>query len=168
MCNCPKLKPIVEFSQYNGDYISYEKYLYKVFKTDLYNKKIFFYKKPIYLKRFPEQLGKEFSFYHLICKNFNHTGYEDDREPDLRRCERLHWIKPSIETDHLATCNQLCFVAYKKRIKNKDRIHLLNKDDRYMIVLEERKDYYLLVTAYYIEYENTLKRKIEESKKLSK
>ena len=168
MCNCPKLGPIVELSQYNGNYIVYEEYLYRVFKTDLYNRKVFFNNKPISLKRFPEQLGKEFSFYHLICKDFNHTGNEEEREPDLRRCERLHWIKPGIETNHLVTCNQQCFVAYKKRVKNKDRIHLLNKADRYMIVLEEREDYYLLVTAYYIEYENTLKRKIEESERLSK
>ena len=37
-----------------------------------------------------------------------------------------------------------------------------------MIVLEEREDYYLLVTAYYIEHENTLRRKISESEELYK
>ena len=78
LCNCPKLGPIVELSQYNGNYIVYEEYLYRVFKTDLYNRKVFFNNKPISLKRFPEQLGKEFSFYHLICKDFNHTGNEED------------------------------------------------------------------------------------------
>lgn len=168
MRHCPKLGPIVELSHYNGNYKSYEEYLYGVFKADLYNRKVFYKNKPVSLKRFPEQLGKEFSFYHLTCKNFNHTGNEEDREPDLRRCERLHWIKPSIETNHLVTCNQQCFVAYIKRVRNKDRVHLLNKEDRYMIVLEEREDYYLLVTAYYIEHENTLRRKISESEELYK
>lgn len=64
LCYCPKLDPIVELSQYNGNYIDYEEYLYGVFKTDLYNRKVFFNNKPVSLKRFPEQLGKEFSFYH--------------------------------------------------------------------------------------------------------
>ena len=34
--------------------------------------------------------------------------------------------------------------------------------DRYMIVLEKRETYYLLITAYYIEYDNMLNKKLRE------
>lgn len=165
---CPNLQPIVTLANYKGVYSDYQEYLYGVFKEDLYNNKVFYNNKPVSLKRNPEYLGKEYSFFHLTCKDFNNTGNEDDRVPDLRRCERLHWIKPTIELEHSLTCNQACFKVYTKTVRNKDRVHLFNENDRYMIVLEERKDYYLLITAYYIEYDNTLKKKIDESVKLCK
>ena len=168
MTFCPKLGPIVTLSECNGDFSNYQEYLYSVFKNELYNNKVYYNGKPISLRRNPEYLDKEYSFFHLTCKDFDNTGNEEDRVPDLRRCERLHWIKPGIETDHMTKCNQLCFKAYTKTVRNKERVHLFNESDRYMIVLEERSNYYLLVTAYYIEYDNTLQKKIKESQKLSK
>ena len=51
-----------------------------------------------------------------------------------------------------------------KWVHIKTRLHFFNPQDRYMIVLEKRKTYYLLITAYYIEYDNTLNKKIREYK----
>lgn len=168
MTFCSKLTKIVELNDYGGNFERYEEYLYNIFLDDLYNMKIFYSGIPVSLRRNPTFNDKEYSFYHLTCKDFDHTGDEDQRDPDLRRCERIHWIKPTIETDHETECNQDCIYVYNKTVRNKDRIHFLNEKDRYMVVLEKRDEYYLLVTAYYIEYDNTLKRKIKEYEKTLK
>lgn len=69
------------------------------------------------------------------------------------------------ETDHAKKCEQDCFLIYERIYHNKNRIFLLNLKDRYFIVLEERPSYYLLITAYYIDFDKTLERKIEEYNK---
>lgn len=42
-----------------------------------------------------------------------------------------------------------------------NRIHLLNELDRYIIVLEERDNYILLITSFYISEEHTLIKKLK-------
>lgn len=151
---CPQLEDLHTYKDFNNNFTEYEDYLYSIFLKDLFNMKIFYKEKPVSLKKHPMYNDKEESFYHLTCKN-----YEWDiskRDPDFRRSERLHWIKQSIETNHSLTYKKDCFLVYKKETNNKVRTHLLNKEDRYIIILEERKDYYLLITAFYIEYDNAL------------
>ncbi|HEM5071574.1 TPA: hypothetical protein U1212_002249 [Streptococcus suis] len=160
--HCPALPQIVTLAQFKGDYNSYNKYLYyEIFLKELFNYKLKFNGKLIELKQYPLLNNIEDSYYHLTCKTFDLSSNE--REPDLRRSERLCWLRPSIETIHQDSCNQECFLKYEKLHKGKvKRIHLLNPDDRYLIVLEDRKGYYLLVTAHYLHYDNALKKKLKE------
>ncbi|OFK58543.1 hypothetical protein HMPREF2811_05490 [Globicatella sp. HMSC072A10] len=160
MCKCPKLEKIVELNDYNGNFEKYNDYLYEIFLRDLYNNKLYYNNKSIALRRYPEFNGKQDAFYHLTCKFFENNS--DERLPDLRRCERLHWIKPGIETNHIAECGKKCFFIYEKNIRGKNKVHMLNVEDRYLIVLEERKDYYLLSTAFYIDNDKTLERKMKD------
>lgn len=161
MINCTALPGLICLDQFRGDFFKYQDYLYKeIFKKQLYTKKIYFEGKPVGLKASPFFQEKEDSFYHLTCKDF-HWGSED-REPDLRRSERLSWIKPSIETNHDDACKKSCFKRYVREYNNKQRIHLLDIEDRYIVILEERPTFYLLITAFYIEYDNQLNKKIKE------
>lgn len=163
MPTCSALPELVNLSDFNGDFKKYQDHLYhNIFKTEIYNGKIFYNGKCIMLKRYPEYLEKEESFFHLTSKFYNHN--EEDREPDLRRCERLGWIKPAIEVNHLDICNNPCFEMYKKIVSGKERVILLNVEERYNIILEERKEYCILVTAYYIEHDNRLRRDIRALK----
>ena len=157
---CPQLEDLHTYQYFNNNFTEYENYLYSIFLKDLFNMKIFYKGKPVSLKRYPIYNNKEESFYHLTCKNYN--GDSSKRDPDFRRSERLHWIKPSIETEHSIICKQNCFLVYEKETNNKIRTHLLNKEDRYLIILEERNDYYLLITAFYIEYDNALDKKVKD------
>lgn len=120
--------------------------------------------KRVVCKRFPEYEGRDEAFNHLTTVNSHDNNDSNDRELDLRRCERLKWIKPGMMGNHQG---KDCFLEYRKIVRGKNRIHLLNKYDRYMIVLEDRGDYVLLVTAYYIQYDNTLRRKIAEYSRFS-
>lgn len=160
MTKCPALPKIIELSDCNGDPDKYEDHLYyDVFLNDLYNNKMYYNSKRVALKKYPTFNGREASFFHLTCKNYKKG---EDRLPDFRRSERLGWIKPGIETNHIEECGDHCFLSYTKIVRDKKRVHLLNKEDRYMIVLEEREEYYLLITAFYIDYDKTLERKYKE------
>jgi hypothetical protein len=164
---CKALPNIIKLSDFGGDFYSYEDYLYKdIFLKDLYNFKLTYNNKLIEFKTMPRFNNKEDSFYHLTCKIFEKGSNE--REPDFRRSERLCWLKPAIETNHLAACQQSCFLVYERPYKSKKRICFLNKEDRYFIVLEERESYYLLITAYYLDYDNALEKKIKEYEKYKK
>ena len=55
-----------------------------------------------------------------------------------------------METDHVDLCGLSCFVKYVEPYKNTERTHLFNEQERYLIILEERENYYLLITAFYI------------------
>ncbi|QGY85768.1 hypothetical protein F1614_06910 [Staphylococcus epidermidis] len=166
MSQCLACTSLIEMSNFNYDYHEYIDYLYtQVFKKHLFNNKVYFNGKKIILKRYPEECGKENSFFHLTTVSANKNVPLSDREPDLRRCERLHWIKPAIETDHIQICNFKCFEIFEDHSRRYKRIKLLNEEDRYLIVLEDRENYYLLVTAFYIEQDYYLKGLVKEKEK---
>lgn len=151
---CHSLSEIVTLADYRGSYQFYENYLYEIFCNKIKNAQIKFLGKPLSTRRHPEYNGKEESFYHLTCKE----QYDlDDRTLDLRRSERLHWIPEALTSSHLK-CPTECFVVYKKNKK----LHLLDIKDRYIIVLDVRSTYVLLVTAFYIEHQHTLEKKVRE------
>ncbi len=161
MCNCPALPEPIECLNMATCYLDYFPNLHKnIFLKDLYNNKIFYRGLPISLKKYPiEADGTESSFYHLTHRNYD-TDNTTDRVPDFQRASRLNWIKPTIETDHNIFCNRQCVFYFEEYFKNgKVRINLLNEKDRYLIVLERRENFLLLITAFYIEYDNALKKK---------
>ena len=84
--------------------------------------------------------GKHFSFWHLIS-----TGNdEENRTPDLRRCERISWIGwiiSNIDTDPEITWWQ------NARGRN-THIVILHELEAYAVILAERNNYYMLKTAY--------------------
>lgn len=150
--NCKWLPEIVSLNDFNGDFESYNNYLYSVFLNDLIKNQPLFNGLRVGARKHPEHNGKHEGFYHLTSKDYQLTGYEN-RIFDPRRSERLHWIKPIIENHK---CNDVC--CNKIKIwKEKKRIHILFEDEYYAIVLDERKGYYVVVTAYYIDTEHNLR-----------
>ena len=51
------------------------------------------------------------------------------------------------------------FLIWDKIVGRDNRIHILNEAERYLIVLTERKGYYLFWTAFYIENNHTIRKK---------
>lgn len=143
-----------------GDWRTYENQLIDYFYKHLYNMKLYYNGCPISLKKKPEYKNNPGSFYHLTCKGIHHNSTEEDREPDLRRCERLHWIKPIIEAEH-RECGLECVRIYEKRHNGDNTINLLFEEGRFLVVLGKRNGYLLLKTAYFIEYDNRLRREIK-------
>lgn len=159
------LPPLVLQSQYvcgdtQSSWNAYEDALYEIFLRDLIQTRLCFHDKKVKIRKHPIIDGREEAFYHIICQDY----YSDhDRLPDLRRCERVRWPRAIIE--HVDASSEMLeddILVWKKTIKNKDRIHILLEKERYLLVLEERESYYLLITAFYIQEDHTLRKKLKE------
>lgn len=148
---CVACSSLNTLEQFNGDYKKYDKFLYnEIYLGELTEGSLRFNNKKVSFKKHPIECDKEQTYFHLTTKSTNKGIPLSEREPDLRRCERLHWIRPSLETDHVDLCGLSCFVKYVEPYKNTERTHLFNEQERYLIILEERENYYLLITAFYI------------------
>lgn len=115
------------------------------------------------------------------CEYYNSsqpwTDYEDllysifktdfiDSYPEFEGKEiRIRWVRAFIEnydcdTSKCTDCDGI--KVWEKPFKNNQRIHLFFEEERYIVVLERRENYILLITAFYIEYEHTLEKKVKE------
>lgn len=157
---CCSLDETIDFNDYR-DWIIYENKLYSIFKNDFINNRITFNNKIVQIRKHPFVYDKEQTFFHITSKNFSFNDDPNDREPDLRRCERIHWIRPLIELSSNIVCGKNCLKIWPEEIRGKTRTNILNEQDRFMVVLEEREDYVLLVTAFYINQNHTLRKKLK-------
>ena len=94
----------------------------------------------------------------------------NDRQPDLRRCERISWNRKIIDnyncSHNCKNCKKILY--YEQMYKNNVRIHLLFADVKFKVVLEKRKSYYLLITGFYIQYDRVMKKEMNKYKLYNK
>ena len=152
-----KLKPdwlpeLVLFENYDGNWEKYLSAIYEFFCEDFVKSKPSYRGIKLSLKRHPMIDGKEATFWHIITSGKS----EDERIPDLRRCERIKWPKPIIEND-----KDPVLKVWQNKRKTDTRIILWFEDEDYLVVLNERKGYILLWTAYLIT-QNHQKRKLKK------
>ena len=74
---------------------------------------------------------------------------EDDRTPDMRRCERIGWIRPMVDS-----CQTDRVRCWRNMRNGRERIVIALPDFSYVVVLQENREYVMLWTAYYIETEH--------------
>lgn len=137
----------------------YEERLYKIFKNDFIDDAPFFLGKRVQIRYHPKENNRENAFYHVTCREFVENN---DRLPDTRRCERILWIRAFIE-NYDACLNKHCLgcegvKSWREPYRSNYRRYFLLKEKRYVVILEERPKYHLLITAFWIEYEHTLKK----------
>jgi hypothetical protein len=82
---------------------------------------------------------------------------ENNRIPELRRCERIRWPKPVIE--HSEDPKIKYWVSVKR---NEDRIHIWLEDEDYIVVLADRTGFLLPWTAYLVNREHSRRKLIKE------
>lgn len=153
------LPSLVLLEDSKGDWNEYLNILYEIFKSDFVNSQCKYRGIKIALKKHPQINDKEATFWHLISEGEK----EDDRTPDLRRCERIRWPKPIIEK----VPDEEIKVWQNKR-GSETRLCIWLENAEYIVILAERKNYLLLWTAYTVttnhrkrkllkEYKSTLK-----------
>jgi hypothetical protein len=159
-----KLPDLTKLEDYNGSWDAYIEAIYQIFKTDFIDKKTYYNKTRVALKKIPLLKGKEACFWHLTSEG----KIEEQRTPDLRKCEKIGWIKPIIENSQDDTIK---FWISKRKKGNssiyEDRICLCYGNWEYLVVLVDRGDYILLWTAHPIDYQHTkdkLKKEYESYK----
>ena len=139
------LPDLVLFQEYGGDWNAYLDAIYAYFEQDFVHSKPEFRGRRLGLKRHPEYEGKYATFWHMTSEG----SKEEERTPDFRRCERIRWPKPIIEND-----SDPAIKIWAEKRNGNNRIHIWYEDEGYLVVLDDRGDYILPWTAFYIEYEN--------------
>lgn len=143
--DCKNKDNFIECDNLN-EYLDYENDLYNNFNGLYNNADLFYMEQPVKMKHYPPEYDIKSGFYHLIYENYDDNKTEENRVPNLERCKRLHWIRVIIEECSVAPCKNL--LVWKNKRNGKINVLLYCIDLDYLVVLSERKNYYLLTTAY--------------------
>lgn len=134
-----ELPPLRIFS---GDWQAYEDALYEIYLDSVVRAGITFQGLPVKSQYRPETKGKGFSFWHLISEG----SREEDRTPDLRRCERIHWYSWVI--NNAETIEDISW--WENRRGTNTHVVLWLESESFAVVLAKRNGYYLIKTAYMV------------------
>ena len=131
---------LILFSTYGGDWEVYEQELHNIFINEIAQTDLQFRGQRVGYRRTPKFRGRSKAFWHLIQEG----RVEDERTPDLRRCERLRWVPWVIEN---AASQHDEIEQWRNRRRNVANTLLWYREE-YLVVLAKRSDYWLLITAY--------------------
>ncbi|MEA2084901.1 MAG: hypothetical protein U9O82_11845 [Thermodesulfobacteriota bacterium] len=135
------LPELVLLESFSGNWENYLEAVYNCFKQDFIDNRPVFEGIKLALKRHPLSSGKEATFWHLISEG----QAEEERIPDMRRCERIRWPKPIIDNS-----KDTAIKCWKNVRRGETRICLWLEQHDYLAVLAERKGYLLLWTGYLV------------------
>lgn len=133
---------------------------YRVFKEDFIECAVYFDCQEVGLINFIRTKGKEETYWHVISNEapkYSSIKTTKERYDDIKRAERVGWIKEIIE--NWKDCNIRVFLDPKY---HEPRIHFWYKTD-YVVVLVKKpsKPYYRLLTAFLTDKESK-KREFEK------
>ena len=144
MSNIPALvfPDLLLLEDFKGNIQTFFKAIYSVFEYDFIKNQPRYEGLKVTVRRYPEMDGLHCTFYHIT-----HEGEDEtNRQPDIRRMERIHYPEFVIEQNlHLE------ILIWKNRRGKDERILLFNESENYTVVLTERKEFYLFITAYVVE-----------------
>lgn len=134
------LPPLLGFS---GNWDEYEHALYEAFCADwifgppptVRNQRVTIEKSPLFK-------GKEQAFWHLTSEG----RVEEERVPNLRRCERISWPRAILEA--IDTERTVCWENERKGARS---LVVALPDYSYIVAMRQRNGYFLLRSAYPIE-----------------
>ena len=145
MCEAPDwLPPLARLADCGGDPKRYIEEVFALFHRDFIQSQPQFDGCWVRCRRDPMFDGKEAAFWHCVSEG----GDEAHRTPDMRRCERIGWIRAVIEHAGEPLVNH-----WTNRRGSETR-HVLWFREEFLIVLGERtrrRDgfrYFQLITAY--------------------
>lgn len=128
--------------------------LYQIFLSDLVRYPLHWKSSglQVSLRRHPEIEGRHAVFWHIISGG---TGPEASRRIEFQRCVRLRWVRILVEifNDEFPNEEQIRWWVDWKRT-SKPRYVITRPEFDYVVVVEERASYAILVTAYYAEHEH--------------
>lgn len=125
---------------FDGDWETYVDRLYRIYMREIVNGRLTFSGLPIRSRYHPPSRGKGSGFWHVIQEGPS----EEERLPDLRRCERISWISWIIK--NVSKEDRISWWE-ERRGSSVDVLIWLEIED-YLVVLSKRRKYYLLKTAY--------------------
>ena len=137
---------LLTLADHGGDWEAYIDAVYESYIRDVVRQKPTFKGKPVSFKHVPATDGKGAAFWHAISEA-NGSEREEDRIPDLRRCERISW--PAYMLANVQEDGSVGPVKWWETKRNgRTRVVLWLEEEEYAMVLEERGEYYLFWTTY--------------------
>lgn len=141
---CNNMPELVKLNN-NETWNEYLDKLYAIYLNDFFHNDISFEGKIVKTFTQLEYNMKQQSFNHITTKGSNNRLYNE------KRCQRIKWIKPLIE----GSCKSC---KYYRRFpdfmgNNKKRVILWCEHCNFIVILEERKSNYVLISAYCIVYD---------------
>lgn len=147
--------------EFDGNWTSYVEELYDTYINNVVNARLTFNGLPIRTRFHPMTDNKGFGFWHIISDG----KIEEERNIDLRRCERLPWVPYWIKEAKTPPALISWWKNQRKTKKGTEaHIVIFNEETCYVVILAEHKAYYLLKTAYTAKRHRT-KKLIEERDK---
>lgn len=160
MQNCTWLPDLVFCNDLNN-WQEYENVIYAIFTQDFVRSHPSFDGKKVNIRKHPIEQGKEEAFFHVTCQDYSKAG---NRVPDLRRCERIRWVRSFIENYNCdsSQCPECDGIKiWNEPYKMYTRTHILLEEERYMVVVENRETYSLLITAFYFDMDHKLNKALK-------
>lgn len=147
MSNPPDWLPeALRYEDFEGDWDRFLAIVYEIFVRDFKQSRPDYEGHPLtYDARIED--GKEAAFWHLTT-SIDITTKE--RTPDFRRCERISWVRSIIEH-----ADDQAVSVWRNTRGRESRVLLWLEDFNYLVVLAERPQAMVLVTAYCTDKEHT-------------
>lgn len=127
------------YADFSGDWSAFIAAVFGIFTTDFVASQPMIGGKPIIFRR-DVQDGYPMGFWHIVSELDQTTG---DRNPDLRRCERVGWARETI-----VNCGAPEIRCWRNSRAGRDRVLLWVPADDYVLILEELPKSFKLITAY--------------------
>ena len=154
MSNPPDLMPFTG----DVDWADYEDAIYDVYLETVAHAGLAFQGAPVKVKFNPETKRKGYGFWHLISEAPSQDNRnEEDRLPDLRRCERVRWVAWCIQNASMPG-----FSWWENERRGQTHVVIWAEAHDYAVMLGKRNTeqgtrYYLLKTAYCLRPRNVEK-----------
>jgi hypothetical protein len=152
--------PLILMADYGHSFQPYIEAVYAVFHEAFVDSQPQFLGRWVRCRRDPIYDGKEAGFWH--CTSQGPT--EEERIPDLRRCERIRWVRAVIENHADGRID----VWYNDR--RGDTRYSLWFNEEYLVVLADRRHTWQLITAFTTDRDHQrrkLRRERDESQEVT-
>lgn len=146
--------PLMPFTGYS-DWTDYEDAIYAEYLASVAHARLTFLGSPVKVRFVPTSKHKGYGFWHLISEAPSQDNRnEDERIPDLRRCERVRWVAWCIQN-----AGAPGFSWWENVRKGQTHVVIWAESHDYAVMLGKRNTpegvrYYLLKTAYCLRSHN--------------
>ena len=152
--------------QWDGQANTWKKYIEEVFSAfydDFIKTQPQFHGYWVRCYQQPTYDGKEGGFWHCVTFGETHREPEQNRQPDLRRCERIRWPRFIIEHVDSGDFRIDYWTKVHVTSRGQQTRHYLWLQEEYVVVLEENRrpgksTIFYLVTAYVTDQKRTMDR----------
>lgn len=155
------LSPIVKLEDFDGNVQSYLEHIFSIFKNDFIDNRPSFQGRGVLHDR-KDDNGRPQGFVHITTEENHNSG---ERELCLRRCERIGWIKLIIENSHDPVVLVWVKELHSPKRKWVKRTFLFLEKESFLVILEEIKYGFYMITAIYVDSEKQKEKHLRDHKR---